>query len=86
MHDTAYLEQLLLVVHHLGSGKSGNRVVFAQENGLLRADFLAHPAKDAANHVDIELARIFLDLAEPVFGRNFAGVDLDCPRRTNEFA
>ena len=86
MDDAADLKQLLLVVHHLGARQPGNRVIFAQENGLFRADLLAHSTKNAANHVDIEFARILFDLAEPIFRRNFAGFDLDCARRTNEFA
>src|SRR5262249_39434372 len=86
VHDAADLNQLLLIVHHLGPCQPGNRVVFAQENGLFRADLFAHSAENAANHVDIELAWILFDLAKPVFRRNFAGFDLDCTRRTNEFA
>jgi len=86
VHDTADLKQLFFVVHHLGAGQSGNRVIFAQENGLFWANLLAHAAKNAANHVDIELAWILFHLAETIFGGDFAGFDLDCARRTNEFA
>ena len=86
MHDAADLKQLLLVVHHLGTSQPGNRVVFAQKNGLFRADLLAHPAKNAADHVDIEFSRILFYLAEPVSRRNFAGLDLDRAGRANELA
>src|SRR5438270_535077 len=74
VHDAADLEQLLLVVHHFGPGKPGNRVIFAQKNRLLRANFFAHAAEDAADHVDIEFAWKFLDLSETIIRRYFTGV------------
>ena len=86
MHDAPDLKQLFFVVNHLGARQPGNRVVFAQVNGLFRANLLAHAAKNAANHVDIELAWILFDLAETVFGGDFSRFDLDGARRTNEFA
>src|SRR5438309_90576 len=49
VHDTADLEQLVLVMHHVFAGEASDRVIFAEEDGLLRADFLAHAAVDAAD-------------------------------------
>src|SRR5438552_12396746 len=86
VHDAADLEQLLLVVHHFGAGKPGNRVVFAQENCLLRANFLAHAAENAADHVDIELTRKFLNLGETIARWNFTRLNLDRARWTDELA
>src|SRR5438105_10242734 len=86
MHDAADLEQLLLIVYHLSASEPGDGVIFAQKDGLLGANFFAHPAKNAANHVDIEFARVLLDFAEAIFGRNFARLNFDGARRANEFA
>src|SRR4051794_9296113 len=54
MHDTADLKQLVLVMHHVFAGEASDGVIFAQEDGLLGTDFLAHAAVDAADHIDIE--------------------------------
>ena len=56
--------QLLLVVHHLGAREAGDGVVFAQKDRLLRADFFAHAAVDAADHVDVEFLRALLDFGQ----------------------
>ena len=73
-------------MHHFCTGEPGDGVILAQKDGLFGTDFFTHPAENAANHIDIELARVFLDLAEAVFRRNFARLDFDRPRRTDEFA
>src|SRR2546422_10290440 len=86
MHDAADLEQLLLIVYHFRTSEPGDSVIFAQKDGLLGANFFAHPAKNAANHVNIELAWVFLHFAEAIFRRNFARLYFDGARRTNEFA
>src|SRR5206468_5511157 len=86
MNNATDLEQLLLVVHHFRTSESGNSIIFTQKDCLLGANFLTHPAENAANHVNIELARILFDLAEAIFGRNFARLDFDGARRTDEFA
>src|SRR5205814_1505252 len=65
MHHSTDLEQLFLVMHHVGSRKTGDRVVLAQKNRLLGANFFAHSAKNAADHVDIERLRVLLDFGEP---------------------
>ena len=66
MHHSTDLEQLFLVMHHVGSRKTGDRVVLAQKNRLLGANFFAHSAKNAADHVDIERLRVLLDFGEPI--------------------
>src|SRR5436190_5551688 len=86
VHYAADLEQLFLVVHHFRTSEPGNGIIFAQKDCLLGANLLTHPAENAANHVNIELARILLDFAEATFGRNFARFDFDGAWRANEFA
>src|SRR3982074_2353924 len=73
-------------MHHLFARKAGDGVIFAQINRLFRANLLAHAAKNAADHVDIEFLRILLDLAKPIGRWNLARRDLDGAWRTNEFA
>src|SRR4029077_10456145 len=73
-------------MHHVGAREAGDGVIFAQINRLLRTNFLAHPAVNAADHVDIEFLRKFFDLCESVGRRNFSGNNFDRARRTNEFA
>jgi hypothetical protein len=51
-HEPSELVQLGLVVNHFCTGLAGNGVVFAEVNGLFRADLLAQTAVDAAGHVD----------------------------------
>src|SRR5947208_6951576 len=86
VHYAADLEQLFLVVHHFRTSEPGNGIIFAQKDCLLGANLLTHPAENAANHVNIEFARILLDFAEAIFARNFARLDFDGARRANEFA
>src|SRR5438067_10568200 len=86
VHYAADLEQLFLVVHHFRTSEPGNGIIFAQKDCLLGANFLTHPAENAANHVNIELTRILLDFAEAIFGRNLARLDFDGAGRANEFA
>src|SRR5882724_1992909 len=86
VHYSADLEKFFLVMHHVGTREAGNGVIFAQINGLLRTNFLAHPAVNAADHVDIEFFRKLFDLGETVRRRNLAGNNFDRARRTNEFA
>src|SRR4029453_3381011 len=86
MHYSADLEKFFLVMHHVGTGEAGDGIIFAQENRLLRTNFLAHPAVNAADHVDIEFLRKFFDLGETNGRRNLAGKNVDRARRKNEFA
>ncbi len=85
-HDTAKFVKLLLVVHHLLPGQAGDGVIFAQEDGLFRANLFTESAIDAADHIDLEFLWKFLDLAPSVFLRNFSGMNGDRARRTNELA
>src|SRR3954449_1044513 len=85
MYDAADLEQLFLIMHHLSASKSGYCVIFAEKNCLLGTHLFAHAAKDAANHVDIEFAWVFLNLAEAIVGRNFGRLGLNRTRWTNKF-
>src|SRR3954451_11806265 len=62
--DAAELVQFLFVMNHLGARGSGDRVILAQEDRLLRADLFAQPAKNAARHVDVEALGEFLDFGE----------------------
>src|SRR4029077_15831150 len=48
VHYTADLEKFFLVMHHVGAREAGDGVIFAQINRLLRTNFLAHPAINAA--------------------------------------
>src|SRR4030095_12596068 len=66
VHYSADLEKFFLVMHHVGTREAGNGVIFAQINGLLRTNFLAHPAVNAADHVDIEFFRKLFDLGKTV--------------------
>src|SRR5256885_5953032 len=86
VHNAADLEQLVLVVHHFRTSEPGDGVILAQKDGLFGTDFFTHPAENAANHINIELARIFLDLAKAVVRWNFARLDFDRPRRAEGFA
>jgi len=86
MHHSADLEKSFLVMHHVSTSEAGDGVIFAQKNRLLRANFLAHAAVNAANHVDIEFLGKFFDLGKAVGRRNLAGNNFDRARRTNEFA
>src|SRR3954454_779331 len=73
-------------MHHVGAREASDGVIFAQINRLLGTNFLAHPAINAADHVDIEFLRKFFYLGEMVCRRNLTGNNFDCPRRTNELA
>src|ERR1051325_304682 len=46
-------KEFFLVVNQLLAREAGERIVFLQEDRLLRADFLAIAAEDAAEHVDL---------------------------------
>src|SRR6267143_58165 len=86
MHDSADFEQLLFVMHHFRAREASDGIILAQINRLLGANLLAHPAENAADHIDIELLRIFLDFGEAICGGDFAGNDFDRTWRTDEFA
>src|SRR6188472_2159475 len=85
VHYTADLEKFFLVMHHIGAREAGDGVIFAQKNRLLRTNFFAHAAIDAADHIDIEFFRKFFDLGETVGRRNLVGNNFDCAWWTNEF-
>src|SRR6266481_1322241 len=86
VHHSTDLEEFFLVMHHVGAREAGDGVIFTQKNRLLRTNFLAHPAVNAADHVDIEFFRKLFDLGETLGPRNLAGNNFDRARRTNEFA
>ena len=86
MHHSADLEELFLVMDHVGAREAGDGVIFAQKNRLLRANFLAHAAVNAANHVDIEFLRKFFHLGKAVGRWNLAGNNFDRAWRANELA
>src|SRR5215471_15761053 len=85
MHHSADLEKFFLVMYHVSTSEAGDGVIFAQENCLLRTNLFAHPAIDAADHVDVEFVREFFDFGEAVAWGNLAGNNFDRARRTNEF-
>src|SRR3989442_11377734 len=85
VHDAANLEQSVFVMHHLFAGEPGDGVILAKKNGLFRANFLAHAAKNAPDHVDIELLRIFLDFGETIGRWDFSRNDFDGAWRANKF-
>src|SRR5215467_14359061 len=86
VHDSADFEQFLLMVHHLCTREPCDGIIFTQKNRLLGADLFTHAAKDAADHVDIERLRIFLDLGEVICRRDFTGNNFNRAWRTDEFA
>jgi len=86
MDNPADFEQLFFLMHHFPAREAGDGIIFSKKNRLLGANLLAHPAENAADHVDIELLRIFLDFGKAICGRDFAGNNLDRAWRTNEFA
>src|SRR6266404_9365459 len=86
VHDAADLKKFVFVMDHVFAGEPGDGVILAQKNCLLGANLLAHAAKNAADHVDIEFDRVLLDLGEPIGGWNLARHNLDGARRTDEFA
>src|ERR1044071_9282125 len=51
--------EALLVVHHLGARITRHRKLVLEEDRLLRANLLAQPAVNAAEHVDVEGLRRF---------------------------
>src|SRR6266480_3235227 len=84
VHYSTNLKKLFLVMHHLGARVAGNGVILAQKNRLLGANLFAHSAKNAADHVDIERFRKFLDFGEPIGRRDLSRDNFDCAGRTNE--
>src|SRR5213595_1734451 len=85
MHHSPDLEKFFLVVHHVSTSEAGDGVIFAQENCLLRTNLFAHPAVDAADHVDVEFLRKFFDFGEAVAWGNLARNNFNRAWRTNEF-
>src|SRR5439155_20521037 len=73
-------------MHHISARESSDGVLLAQKNRLLRTDLLAHPAENAANHVNIEFLWIFFDFGEPVGRRHLAWNNVDRARQPDEFA
>src|ERR1700730_6916873 len=73
-------------MHHLRTSQTRNRVVLAQKDRLLGSDFFAKTAIDASNHVDFELLGKFFDLSPTIFLWDFAGMNRNRARRTDEFA
>jgi hypothetical protein len=82
--DTAELVEHLLVMNHLYTIQTRNRVILAEKNCLLWADLFTKAAIDATSHVDIEVLRAFLHFLPPVFLRNFHRLDGDGSGRTDE--
>src|ERR1017187_5684024 len=71
--DAAQREEFFLVVNHLRAACAGERIILLQENGLLRPDFLAEAAEDAAEHVDLEFERHLLGVRTVGQGTGRAG-------------
>src|SRR5262249_41904102 len=80
VHYSPDLEKFFLVMHHVGAREAGDGVILAQKNSLLRTNFLAHPAENAADHVNIEFLRKFLDLGETVGCSNLTRNNFDRAR------
>ena len=74
------------MMHHVRAREARDGVIFAQKDRLLGTNFLAHPAVNAADHVDIEFLRKFFDLRETVGRGNLAGNNFYGARRANKFA
>jgi hypothetical protein len=66
VHNSADFEQFLSVMDHVRAREAGDRIIFAQKDRLFRADLFTHPAKNAADHVDIERLWKFLDFGEAI--------------------
>src|SRR2546429_9702721 len=75
--DAAQGEQFFFVVNHLLAAGAGERIVFHQEDRLLRTNLLAIAAEDAAEHIDLKFLRHLL--------RVRAVGDLSCRTRWNDF-
>ena len=78
--------EAIFVVHHFLAAGAGDDVVGAEIDGLLGADFLAHAAVDAADHVDIKFLRAFLNLGPFIIAGDFTRRDFDGLGRADEFA
>src|SRR5688572_30158424 len=85
VEHAAQFIKLRLVMHHLLAGDAGDRVILAEEDGLLGTDFLAHAAVDAADHVDLELLRPLLDLRPLRVRGDFLGSNGDGAWWADEF-
>src|SRR5256885_507790 len=86
IHHSAEFIELGLVVFHLRPRSAGDRVVFAQEDRLLGADFFAQATVDASDHVDLEFLRAFFDPGKLRFRGNFLRLDGNRSRRADELA
>ena len=60
-------------------------MLLSQVYRLLRADFLAHAAVNAAQHVDVELPWPLFHVGMPIASRNRSWRDPDGPGRTDKF-
>ena len=85
-HGASQFIEFGFVVNHLGAALARDGVIFPEVDRLLGADFLTHPAVDAANHVNLELLRKLFDLREFAFCGQFAGRDFDGAWWADEFA
>jgi len=85
-HFAAEFPEFVDVVNHFCSGEACNGIILSEVDRLLGADFLAEPAIDATDHVDIKTLGAFFYLAPAFIGGNFLGVDGNSAGRANEFA
>src|SRR5256886_10450850 len=85
--DATQGEQFFFVVNHLFAAGAGERIVFHQENRLLRTNLLAIAAEDAAEHVDLKFFRHLLRV-RAVGDRPFRAWrnDFDSLGRADKFA
>src|SRR5438093_155424 len=85
--NAAEFEQLFSVVNHLRAARAGERIILLQEDGFLRADFLAEAAENAAKHVDLEFLRHLLRVrAVGRLARRTGRRDLDGLGRADKLA
>src|SRR5438132_4981978 len=86
VHHAADFEQFVFVMHHVLASETGDSVIFSQKDCLFGANFFAHAAENAADHVDIEFLGVFFDFGEAIGRRDFARNNFDRARWANEFA
>ena len=83
----AHFIKLFLVVYQFLAGITGHRIIFLKKDGFFRANFLAIPAVNASEHIDLELFGSFFHVRSLLLVfRYVTGGDTNCLWWTNELA
>ena len=81
----AKTQKFVFMIDHFLPRLAGQRVVFLKKNGFLRTDFLTITAKDATEHVDLEVGRLFFHVAGLFIDGGAGRLNANCSRRANKF-